>query len=358
MGRCMGFTDAGYHHPLRRQGTARPAHWRRLCARDDHAYQQRAGIPRRDPSILEQGLARAHDTSLPLSKTYGIGLWHFHQRSLSKQQTLLLYALPGGKATGGNGGADAALLRSDDAPKESLILLGQGAHSSLPRPVRSRQHRQKACWNGFYPPWPCILMAPRCGSILPSFACPGGARRLADLLSYRAARNRARVSIQRQLATICRRGRRIRPAVCRRIGRPALPISLPCCHGARQGRRFPGLADLSSQAQAPTYPGLPGIPYRIARPTRRSAAPICIPPCKRSIWPKPKPWKGTGTGPHLSLPKVPLPKPRPMRWIFLSSYGLPTPRWPAVSYPPVRYCGNSHLSCGCPPISSRRHTVG
>ena len=58
------------HHPLRRQGTARPAHWRRLCARDDHAYQQRAGIPRRDPSIfLEQGLARADDTSLPLSKT-------------------------------------------------------------------------------------------------------------------------------------------------------------------------------------------------------------------------------------------------------------------------------------------------
>ena len=81
--------------------------------------------------FLEQGLSRSHDASLPLSKTYGIGLWHFHQRSLSKQQTLC-YAL-----------SQAEKQRAETAErmrlcyvamtraKESLILIGQGSAQQL-----------------------------------------------------------------------------------------------------------------------------------------------------------------------------------------------------------------------------------
>ena len=166
--------------------------------------------------------------------------------------------------------------------------------------MRSRQHTQKSMLEWVYPPWPCILMAPRCGSILPSFACPGGARRLADLLSYRAARNRARVSIQRQLATICRRGRRIRPAVCRRVGRPALPISLPCCHGARQGRRFP--VSGSIQPSAGAHPILACLGFRIGSRARHGAARhlYAYRHAKDRFGPSQNPGRGTGTGPHLA----------------------------------------------------------
>lgn len=81
--------------------------------------------------FLEQGLVRKQDVSLPLSKTYGIGLWHFHQRSLSKQQTLC-YAL-----------SQAEKQRAETAErmrlcyvamtraKETLILIGQGTSQQL-----------------------------------------------------------------------------------------------------------------------------------------------------------------------------------------------------------------------------------
>lgn len=81
--------------------------------------------------FLEQGLYRAGRVKLPLSKAYGVGLWRFHQRSLSRQQTLCC-AL-----------ADAEQRRAETAErmrlcyvamtraKEALILVGEGSEKEL-----------------------------------------------------------------------------------------------------------------------------------------------------------------------------------------------------------------------------------
>ena len=81
--------------------------------------------------FLEQGLARAHDTSLPLSKTYGIGLWHFHQRSLSKQQTLCYTLCQAEKQRAETAERMRLCYVAMTRAKESLILLGQGSAQQL-----------------------------------------------------------------------------------------------------------------------------------------------------------------------------------------------------------------------------------
>ncbi len=81
--------------------------------------------------FLEQSLYRKRKTGVPLSKKYGIGLKRFHQKTLSRQQTLC-YAL-----------AEAETQRAETAErmrlcyvamtraKEQLILIGQDSEKNL-----------------------------------------------------------------------------------------------------------------------------------------------------------------------------------------------------------------------------------
>ena len=126
--------------------------------------------------FLEQGLARAHDTSLPLSKTYGIGLWHFHQRSLSKQQTLCYTLCQAEKQRAETAERMRLCYVAMTRAKESLILLGQGSAQQLAAACEKPPAHAKSMLEWVLP---AVALHPDGaalpGSILPSFACPEAA---------------------------------------------------------------------------------------------------------------------------------------------------------------------------------------
>ena len=81
--------------------------------------------------FLEQGLYRTNGRKLPLSKTYGVGLWRFHQKSLSRQQTLCCLLASEEQRRAETAERMRLCYVAMTRAREQLILLGEGEKKAL-----------------------------------------------------------------------------------------------------------------------------------------------------------------------------------------------------------------------------------